>query len=191
MQNQIIEKLEAIVGEKWVDTDSERVLSYSLESTNDNYSLVAPEPVSGSIVVKAADSEEIAAVLKFANQEKINVIARGAGTALAANTIPDQESIILSLERLDKILEIDEENMLLKAEAAVSLGDIIEELKSNDHLYFPLHPGDEGAQAGGMVAMNAGGVRAVKHGIMRNQILGMKVVLPTGEIVHYGGSKGK
>ena len=191
MQNQIIEKLEAIVGEKWVDTDSERVLSYSLESTNDNYSLVAPEPVSGSVVVKAADSEEIAAVLKFANQEKINVIARGAGTALAANTIPDQESIILSLERLDKILEIDEENMLLKAEAAVSLGDIIEELKSNDHLYFPLHPGDEGAQAGGMVAMNAGGVRAVKHGIMRNQILGMKVVLPTGEIVHYGGSKGK
>jgi glycolate oxidase len=191
MQKQIIEKLEAIVGEKWVDTDSERVLSYSLESTNDNYSLVAPEPVSGSVVVKAADSEEIAAVLKFANQEKINVIARGAGTALAANTIPDQESIILSLERLDKILEIDEENMLLKAEAAVSLGDIIEELKSNDHLYFPLHPGDEGAQAGGMVAMNAGGVRAVKHGIMRNQILGMEVVLPTGEIVHYGGSKGK
>jgi glycolate oxidase len=191
MQKQIIEKLEAIVGEKWVDTDSERVLSYSLESTNDNYSLVAPEPVSGSVVVKAADSEEIAAVLKFANQEKINVIARGAGTALAANTIPDQESIILSLERMNKILEVDEENILLKAEAAVSLGDIIEELKSNDHLYFPLHPGDEGAQLGGMAAMNAGGVRAVKHGIMRNQILGMEVVLPTGEIVHYGGSKGK
>jgi glycolate oxidase len=191
MKNEIIEKLEAIVGEKWVDTDPERVLSYSLESTNDNYSMVAPEPVTGSVVVKAADSQEIAKILKFANQEKINVIARGAGTALAANTIPDQESIILSLERMNKILEVDEENILLKAEAAVSLGDIIEELKSNDHLYFPLHPGDEGAQLGGMAAMNAGGVRAVKHGIMRNQILGMEVVLPTGEIVHYGGSKGK
>ncbi|RAK05056.1 glycolate oxidase [Halanaerobium saccharolyticum] len=191
MINEIIENLEAIVGEKWVDTDPERVRSYSLESTNDNYSMVAPEPVAGSVIVKAADSEEIADILKFANKEKINVIARGAGTALSANTIPDQESIILSLERMDKIIEVDEENMLLKAEAAVSLGDIIEELKSSDHLYFPLHPGDEGAQVGGMAAMNAGGVRAVKHGIMRNQILGMEVVLPTGEIVHYGGSIGK
>jgi len=191
MDIKIIKNLVNLIGEKWVDTDRERVLSYSVESTNDNYKMVAPEPVEGSVVVKPADSEETAEILKYANQEKINVIARGAGTALSANSIPDQESIILSLERLNEIIELDEENMLLKCQAAVSLGDIIEELKDNDHLYFPLHPGDEGAQAGGMAAMNAGGVRAVKHGIMRNQILGMEVVLPTGEIVHYGGSEGK
>ncbi|MFW5961727.1 MAG: FAD-binding oxidoreductase [bacterium] len=191
MKNEIIEKLKLIVGKKWVDTDPERVYSYSIESTNDNYSMVAPEPAAGSVIIKPADSREISEILKYANQHKLNVIARGAGTALSANTIPDQESIILSLERMNKIIEVDEENMLLKAEAAVSLGDIIEELKSNDHLYFPLHPGDEGAQLGGMAAMNAGGVRAVKHGIMRNQILGMEVVLPTGETVQYGGSTGK
>jgi glycolate oxidase len=191
MDSKIIKEIENIIGDKWVDIDPDRVLSYSLESTNDNYKLVAPEPVPGSVVVKPADSEEIAKILKYANQMQINVIARGAGTALSANTIPDQPSIIMSLERLNKILELDEENMLLKCEAAVSLGDIIEKLKSNDHLYFPLHPGDEGAQVGGMVAMNAGGVRAVKHGIMRNQVIGMEVVLPTGEIVNYGGKEGK
>lgn len=191
MKQEVINDLKKIVGDKWVDQNPERVLSYSRESTNDNYTLVAPEPIEGSVVVKAADAEEISKILKYANQEKINVIARGAGTALSANTIPAQESIILSLERLNKILELDEENMLLKCEAAVSLGDLNERLKSNDHLYFPLHPGDEGAQVGGMASMNAGGVRAVKHGIMRNQVLGMEVVLPTGEIVHYGGSEGK
>jgi glycolate oxidase len=191
MDSIVIEELKNITGNKWVDTDPDRVLSYSLESTNDNYKLVAPEPVPGSVVVKPGDSEEISKILKYANQKQINVIARGAGTALSANTIPDQPSIIMSLERLNKILELDEENMLLKCEAAVSLGDINERLKINDHLYFPLHPGDEGAQVGGMVAMNAGGVRAVKHGIMRNQVIGMEVVLPTGEIVNYGGKEGK
>ena len=191
MNSDIINSLEDIIGEKWVDTDSERVYNYSLESTNENYSMIAPEPAEGSVVVKPADSKEIAEILKYANQKKINVIARGAGTALSVNSIPDQPSIILSLERLNEIIEIDEENMLLKSQAAVTLGEMIEELKNNDHLYFPLHPGDEGAQTGGMVAMNAGGVRAVKHGIMRNQVLGMEVVLPTGEIVHYGGSEGK
>ena len=191
MKPEIINKLKEIIGEKWVDTDPERVRAYSLESTNDNYSMVAPEPKGESAVVKPADSSEIAEILKYANQQKINIIAKGAGTALSANSIPEQSSIILSLERLNQIEELDEENMLLKCQAAVTLGDILEELKNNDHLYFPLHPGDEGAQVGGMAAMNAGGVRAVKHGIMRNQILGMEVVLPTGEIVHYGGSEGK
>mgnify|MGYP006285850693 FL=1 len=188
---ELINELENIIGEKWVDTDKERVHGYSVESTNDNYSMVAPEPAEGSVVVKPADSEQISEILELANSKKVNVIARGAGTALSANSIPDQPSIILSMERLNQIIEVDEENMLLKCEAAVSLGDIIEELKNNDHLYFPLHPGDEGAQAGAMVAMNAGGVRAVKHGIMRNQVVGIKAVLPTGEIVHYGGSEGK
>ncbi|MFW6280839.1 MAG: FAD-binding oxidoreductase [Halanaerobium sp.] len=191
MNSNIINRLESLIGKKWVDKDPERVYAYSVESTNENYSMVAPEPAEGSVVVKPADSSEIAEILRYANHEKINVIARGAGTALAANSIPNQPSIILSLERLNNIIEIDEENMLLKCEAAVTLGDLIEELKKNDHLYFPLHPGDEGAQVGGMVAMNAGGVRAVKHGIMRNQVLGMEVVMPTGEVVHYGGSEGK
>jgi len=92
---------------------------------------------------------------------------------------------------MNKILEIDEGNLMISCETAVTLGDLIEALKEKDNLYFPLHPGDEGAHVGGMVSMNAGGVRAVKHGIMRNQVQGMEVVLPTGEVVMYGGSKGK
>ena len=114
MKPEIIHKLKEIIGEKWVDTDPERVRAYSLESTNDNYSMVAPEPKGESAVVKPADSSEIAEILKYANQQKINIIAKGAGTALSANSIPEQSSIILSLERLNQIEELDEENMLFK-----------------------------------------------------------------------------
>ncbi|MCK8816879.1 FAD-binding oxidoreductase [Natroniella sulfidigena] len=191
MKQEIIKRLEEIVGQNWVDTDPERVISYSKEQTNNAYGLVTPQPVKGSVIVKPAGAKEIAEVLKYANQELIKVIPKGAGTGLSANAIPTEPSIILSVERLNKMLEVDEENLMVSCEAAVTLGDLIEELKKNDKLYFPLHPGDEGAQVGGMVAMNAGGVRAVKHGIMRDQVKGLEAVLPTGEIVSFGGKFGK
>lgn len=191
MREEIINDLVEMIGKDWVDTDPDRVLSYSKESTNDNYTLVAPEPAKESVIVKPKNAKEVSKVLKYANKEKINVVPRGGGTALSANSIPIEKSIILSVERMKKIEEVDEENMTITCETAVTLGDLVEKLKENDHLYFPLHPGDEGAHIGGMVIMNAGGVRAVRHGIMRNQVRGMEVVLPTGEIINFGGKEGK
>lgn len=190
MEQEVKDSLEDIIGKDWVDDDQERVKSYSEESTNDSYALVAPEPAAGSIVVKPADTEEISKIMKYANREQIPVIAKGGGTALSANAIPTEPSILLSLERLNNVLEIDEDNLVIKCEAAVTLGDLNERLKKSE-LFFPLHPGDEGAHVGGMVVMNAGGVRAVRHGIMRNQVRGLEVVLPTGEIINYGGKDGK
>ncbi|MEJ6951323.1 FAD-binding oxidoreductase [Natronospora cellulosivora (SeqCode)] len=191
MRQEIIDKLIKITDQDWVDIDSERVMTYSKDSTSNAYGMVAPEPVEGSVIVKPANAEEVSAILKVANEEAIPVVARGGATAISANGIVTEAAIILSLERMNKILEIDEENLMIKCEAAVTLGDLIETLKENDNLYFPLHPGDEGAHVAGMVSMNAGGVRAVRHGIMRNQVQGMEVVLPTGEIVMLGGKEGK
>ncbi len=191
MQPEIIVKLKKILGEKWVDTDKERVWKYSHEHTHESYGMVAPKPVQGSVIVKPRETEEVSEIMKLAYSYEIPVIPRGAGTALAANATPSQPSIILSLERMDRILEVDQENLVITCEAAVSLGELIEHLKAEENLHFPLHPGDEGAQVGAMVAMNAGGVRAVRHGVMRDQVRGLEVVLPTGEIIQTGGSLGK
>ena len=191
MKEEIVNDLRELVGNDWVDTDLDRVMSYSKESTNDNYSLVAPKPANDSIIVKPQDAEEVSEIIKYANQEGISVVPKGGATALSGNSVPLEESIILSLERINDIEDVDEENMTITCGTAVTLGDLIEKLKENDHLYFPLHPGDEGAHIGGMVIMNAGGVRAVRHGIMRNQVRGMEVVLPTGEIINLGGKENK
>lgn len=77
--------------------------------------------------------------------------------------------------------------MMAVVEAGVTLAQLIEELEKHDGICFPVHPGDEGAQMGGMVATNAGGARAVRHGIMRNHIKGIEVVLASGEILRLGG----
>jgi glycolate oxidase len=146
-----------------------------------------PKADENSIVVKPKNTEEISKVMKYANETKIPVVVRGGGTGLCGACIPIKESIIISTERLNKIIEIDEDNMVAVLEAGVTLFELIEELDKYEGVGFPVHPGDEGAQMGGMAATNAGGARAVKHGVMRKHIQGMEVVLPNGEIMELGG----
>lgn len=191
MKEEVIGDLKEIVGEKWVDTDADRVMSYAWEYTNDSYGLVTPEPVEDCVVVKPGNEEEISEIMKYANENLVPVIPKGGNTALAANAIPDEPSVILVLERMNEKIEIDNVNLTVTCETGVTLEDLVEEMNDHPNLYFPLHPGDEGAQIGGMAAMNAGGVRAVKDGIMRDQIRGLKAVLPTGEYVNFGNRDGK
>lgn len=190
MEDKIVNKLSEIVGENWVIIDPEGVSNYAREHTMDAY-IISPEPVEGSVVIKPETSEEVSKVLKLANETKIPVIPKGGKTALAANAIPSEPSIIISDERMNKIYEIDEENLSITCGSAVTLGELVKELDKHETLFFPLHPGDEGAHVGGMVSMNAGGVRAVRYGVMRDQVLGMEVILPNGEIVNFGGKEGK
>ncbi len=191
MKAEHIDSLENIVGEKWVDADPERVMSYAREYTNDSYRLIAPEPAEDCVVVKPESALEISEIMEFANENSVSVIPKGGNTALAANAIPDESVVILVMERMNDSIEIDDINLTVTCEAGVTLEDLIDKLEEHNSLYFPLHPGDEGAQIGGMATMNAGGVRAVRDGIMRDQIRGVKAVLPTGEIVNFGNRDGK
>jgi glycolate oxidase len=115
---------------------------------------------------------------------RLPLYPRGGGTGLVGGAVPTQDGIILSLERMKKI-EIDKGNIMVTAEAGVTLGELA---KAADEvgLSFPPHPGDENAQVGGLVATNAGGSRAVRHGVMRNQIRAIQVVLATGEVLDLG-----
>ncbi len=185
MKKEVIGKMKKIVGEDWVVIDLSQMQGYLYDETE---LILRPKASEDCIVVKPSCTNEISEILKYCNEEMVPVVPRGGGTGLCGAAIPTKPSIILSLERLNNIVEFDNENLMITAECGVTLEQLNEEInKKSDKLFFPVHPGDEGAQVGGMVAENAGGVRAVKHGIMRNHIKGIEVVLPTGEIVNLGG----
>jgi len=184
MNDNLIEELITIAGEDWVIQDLEKIEGYLHDETPEPAS---PEATEDVVVVKPEDSEEISAVMKLANERGVKVVPRGAGTGLCGAAIPTEPSIVLSLERLSEIIDLDEDNLMVTCEAGVTLESLFEEIDETDHLFFPPHPGDEGAQVGGLVVENAGGARAVKYGVMRNYVKGMKVVLPSGERLALGG----
>ena len=180
--NDIVDELKSIVGDRWVITQRELMESYLKDETPDP---LRPKPAEKLILVKPSSTTEISSILKLANARKIPVFPVGGRTGLVGAAVPTEPGVILSLERMNKI-EIDKENLMAVAEAGATLGDLIRSAESAG-LFFPPHPGDEGAQIGGLIATNAGGSRAIKYGVMRNYVRGLEVVLPTGEILSLGG----
>ncbi|MGA9695667.1 MAG: FAD-binding oxidoreductase [Dehalococcoidales bacterium] len=178
-----IKQLQDIVGADYVITDRDHMQSYLCDET---VVCVRPKPAEKVVVVKPGNAREISEILKLANLDKTPVFIRGGGTGLCGGAIPTRDGLLISMERLNKVIELDADNLMITVEAGVTLADI---LKAADGagLFFPPHPGDEGAQAGGMVALNAGGTRAVKYGVTRSYVKGLEAVLPTGEIVNFGG----
>jgi len=147
--------------------------------------LIAPKPAENFVVVKPSSSEEVSRILRFANERKIAVFTRGGGTGLSGGAIPTTEGIVLSTERMKKI-EVDRENRVAVCSAGVTLKQL-DDAAFKFGFSFPPHPGAETATVGGMIATNAGGVRALKYGTMRNYVLGLEVVLANGDIIRLGG----
>ena len=137
-------------------------------------------------VVRPLDEKEVSAVLKLCRQEKVPISVRGAGTGLAGGCVPCRGGIVLSTELMNRVLDADAANLTLTVQAGVPLRRLYEEVQKMS-LYFPPHPGDEGATVGGAVAANAGGARAVKYGTVRRFVLGLQVVLASGEVLELGG----
>ena len=185
-ESTLLGKLVEIVGKDWVITDREFMETYLRDETPEP---VQPLPANDLILVKPCSTDEVSQVLRTANEDIVPVFPVGGRTGLVGASVPTEQGIVLSLERMNKI-EIHQENLMAIAEAGATLGDLIEASEDAD-LFFPLHPGDEGAQIGGLVATNAGGVRAVKYGVMRNYVKGMEAVLPTGEVVNLGGQQSR
>ncbi len=182
LKPELISELKKIVGDEWVVTEKELIEKYLYDEASEH---VRPRAAEEVVVVKPRTAEEVAEVLKLANREGVPVYPRGGGTGLVGGAVPLKPGIILSLERMDNIV-IDTENLVAEVGAGVTLSKLIEESEKAG-LFFPPHPGDEGAFVGGMIATNAGGARAVRTGVMRNYVLGIEVVLPTGQILRLGG----
>ena len=183
MDAALLEDLRRIVGPDWVVTDWQAMESYMLDVTA---LPIRPVPSRDVVLVKPANPEEISRILKLANERRVPVVARGGGTGCVGAAIPTMGGIVMALERLDRIIEVDTENLMVVAEAGATLEKLLKAVEAAN-LLFPPHPGDEGAQVGGIVACNAGGTRAVKYGVVRQYVKGLEVVLPTGEIVTWGG----
>jgi glycolate oxidase len=144
------------------------------------------EPVRPLVVVRPRDTEAVAAVMRIADELGVPVTARGAGTGLSGACVPRADGIVLSLEHLDRVLEIDLENHVAVVQAGVTL-DQLDAALAPLGLVYPVQPGENSASLGGNVATNAGGMRAVRYGVTRHHVLGLEAVLASGDIIRTGG----
>ncbi|MDN5278675.1 MAG: glycolate oxidase [Clostridiales bacterium] len=138
------------------------------------------------ILVYPKNSEEVAEIVRFANQKCIPVTPRGQGTGLVGASVALHGGIMLSTARMNRILELDEENLTLTVEPGVLLMEIAAFVEEHD-LFYPPDPGEKSASIGGNINTNAGGMRAVKYGVTRDYVRGLEVVLPNGDITWFGG----
>jgi len=180
----ILDELRQIVGEGFVLTDAEKVEPYSHDEGVDKSQVRLPEAV-----IRPRTAEEIAAVMRLANRERIPVTPRGAGSGLSGGAIPIYGGIVLSLERMNEIIEIDADNMMAVVEPGVVTNDINEAVKEHGLFYAGYPMSVETCAIGGNVAENAGGGKAIKYGVTERYVLGLEVVMPTGEIVRMGGKR--
>lgn len=183
----LINELKKIVGPKYVIFDDfEKMEPYSHDEVVGKKWAHMPDAV-----IKPRTAEEIANIMRLANREKIPVTPRGAGSGLSGGAVPVFGGILLSLERMDQILEIDRENMVVVVEPGVITNNINMTL-TEAGLFFAGYPMSvESCFIGGNVAENAGGGRAVKYGVTGRYIIGLEVVTPEGEIIHLGGKRVK
>ena len=178
---EVLKKLVQIVGESYVFTDIETRNHYGHDETED---YVFPPHV----VVKPANTFEISEILKVSNEYKIPTTPIGARTGLSGGALSIYEGIGLSMERLNKILEIDEQNLQVIVEPAV-INQVLREAVAETGLFYPVDPSSMGScWIGGNIAENAGGARAVKYGVTKDYVLNLEVVLPNGEIIWTGAN---
>jgi glycolate oxidase len=129
---------------------------------------------------------DVVAVLRIAAEHRLPVTARGSGTGLSGAAIPVDGGLVVSFERMNQILEIDSENLVAIVQPGVTLAQLDEVLRPKG-LVYPVYPGEYTASLGGNVGTNAGGMRAVKYGVTRHQVLGLEAVLPGGDVIRTGG----
>jgi len=174
-----IEKLKAIVGADNVATERQELLCYSYDATQMEF---VPDAV-----VHPADAPEVAAVLKLANAAGFAVFPRGAGSGFTGGALPKGGGIVLVTTRMNRILRIDTENLIAEVEPGVVTEQFQLEVEKLG-LFYPPDPASlKFSTLGGNVAENAGGPRCVKYGVTRDFVMGLEVVLPTGETIRTGG----
>ncbi|GAB3017924.1 FAD-binding oxidoreductase [Mycobacterium bourgelatii] len=151
---------------------------------------LALPPQLPAYVAKPATAQEVADLLKSATEFAVPVTARGSGCGLSGAARPLPNGLLISFERMNKVVEVDTENQVAVVQPGVTLTEL--DAATIDHgLGYMVHPGELSSSVGGNVGTNAGGMRAVKYGIARHNVLGLEAVLPTGEIIRTGGKIAK
>ncbi len=176
-----IEAFRKILGEAQVLVDEESLAHYSHDETEDLH--FPPE-----VVVKPGNANEISQILVICNKDLIPVTPRGAGTGLSGGALPHLGGVLLSTERLNKIIDIDERNLQVTTEPGV-ITEVLQNAVKEKRLFYPPDPSSRGSCfIGGNIAENSGGPKAVKYGVVKDYVLNLEMVLPTGEIIWTGAN---
>ena len=174
----VIKELASILGNKNILTNKEDLLLYSHDATAQEF---IPDAV-----IFPKDAWEISKILKLANEELFPVIPRGAGSGMSGGALAVKGGLVMAMNRLNRILLIDQDNLIAKVEPGVITAHLQEEVEKLG-LFYPPDPASlDVSTIGGNVAECAGGPRALKYGVTRDYVLGLTVVLPTGEILDIG-----
>lgn len=184
ISKQTLEKLRDIVGaENYLDSAEDKI-AYSYDGTP----LLQQLPLA---VLIPRNATEISQILKIANEQQFAVVPRGSGSGLSGGSIPVDDSVVLLMNRWNRILEIDQANFTAWVEPGVITGQLQSKVEEIG-LFYPPDPGSSViCTIGGNVAENAGGLRGLKYGVTKNYVMGMEVVLPTGEVIVTGGKSVK
>jgi len=178
---EILAQIKSIVGAEYVFTDEESFEKYGRDETEKLH-------YSPAVVVKPRTPQEIAALMQLANKHLIPVTPRGAGTGLTGGALPHLGGLVIAMERFNSILDIDERNLQVTTEPGV-ITEVLQNAVKEKGLFYPPDPASKGSCfIGGNISENSGGPKAVKYGVVKDYVLNLEIVLPTGEIIWTGSN---
>lgn len=163
------------------------------DAVSDDYThdeVLTSPPQKPAYLAKPATADEVAQLLKAASENHVPVTARGSGTGLSGAAIPRPDGLLICFERMNTVLEVDVTNQVAVVQPGVTLTEL-DAATAGTGLRYMVHPGELSSSVGGNVGTNAGGMRAVKYGIARHNVLGLQAALPTGELIRTGGKIAK
>lgn len=176
----VLQRLTDIVGQENIFTSQEDRITYAYDGTP----LLEHLP---EAILRPKNTEQVSRIVQLANAEKFPIVPRGNGTGLSGGSVPVEQCVILDMSQWTTILEIDEENLTAWVEPGVITSQLHQEVERRG-LFYPPDPGSMNiCTIGGNVAENSGGLRGLKYGVTKNYVMGLEVVLPTGEIIRCGG----
>ena len=178
---EILAQIKSIVGAEYVFTDEESFEKYGRDETEKLH-------YSPAVVVKPRTPQEIAALMQLANKHLIPVTPRGAGTGLTGGALPHLGGLVIAMERFNSIIDIDERNLQVTTEPGV-ITEVLQNAVKEKGLFYPPDPASKGSCfIGGNISENSGGPKAVKYGVVKDYVLNLEIVLPTGEIIWTGSN---
>ncbi|MBT7260467.1 MAG: FAD-binding protein [Desulfobacula sp.] len=183
LSGSIYRRLQKISGKQYVTLEKEELLCYSYDATGNSF---LPDAI-----IFPGSENEVAQILKLASKEKMIVVPRGAGSGMTGGAIPVKGGLVIVTSRMNKIFDIDENNFLVRVQPGVIVSDIHKSVEEKGLFYPPDPASSSVCTIGGNIGECAGGPRAVKYGVTRDYVLGLRAVLPSGEVIQTGVSTAK
>ncbi|WP_216829007.1 glycolate oxidase subunit GlcD [Alkalihalobacterium elongatum] len=184
LRAEVKEKLVQIVGPKNLLDSQESLLVYSYDATP-NYQAMP------DAVIKPRNTKDVQEIVKVCNEYKVPIVPRGSGTNLCAGTCPLEGGIVMLFTHMNKILEIDEENLTVTVQPGVITLDMINAVEAKGLFYPPDPSSMKISTIGGNINENSGGLRGLKYGVTRDYVIALEVVLPNGDVIRTGGKLAK